>query len=74
MPISQVENSEAEVNGLSTLPGDASQVRDHVKEVLVRHFAKGQVLWKGDDRSAILSSASWKTERQQGTILLKLDD
>lgn len=73
LSISQV-NSEEEVNALSSLPGDAGQVGDHVKEVFVRHFAEGQVLWEGDDWSAILSSASWKTERQQGTIFFKLDD
>lgn len=40
------------------VPGDASQVRDNIEEIILWHFAEAWVLWEGDDGGAFLPSPS----------------
>lgn len=44
------------------IPGDASQISNHIEEVFLWHFAEAWVLWEGDDGGTIFPSASCGTE------------
>lgn len=46
------------------VPGDAGQIGSHVEEVLLRHFTETWVLREGDDRRAIFTSPSYRTEHK----------